>query len=87
MATTPTISSYSLPQFTDLVKRSFIDTVKSLDQNMRNAPFVIEESMPMNTGLYKRYAERLTTNEYASFRAEGDVAQQAVVQYGYEKDL
>ena len=43
--------------------------------------------MPMNTGLYKRYAERLHKNQYASYRAEGDAAAQALVQYGYEKDL
>lgn len=87
MATTATLNSSSLPQFTDLVKRSFVDGLKSLNQNMRNAPFVNEDSMPQNTGLYKRYAERLTRNEYASFRAEGDVAAQALIQYGYEKDL
>ena len=87
MATTPTINTNSLPQFTDLVKRSFLDGLKSLDQSMRNSGIVLEETMAQNTGLYKRYAERLTRNEYASFRAEGDAASQALIQYGYEKDL
>lgn len=87
MATTPTINTGSLPQFTDLVKRSFLDGLKSLNQNMRNSGLVNEESMPLNTGLFKRYAERLTRPEYGSYRAEGDAAAQALIQYGYEKDL
>lgn len=87
MATTATINTGSLPQFTDLVKRSFVDGLKSLGQDMRNSGFVIEEAMAQNTGLFKRYAERLTRNEYGSFRAEGAAAQQALIQYGYEKDL
>lgn len=87
MATTATINANSLPQFTDLVKRSFLDSLQSLEQTMRKAPFIIEETMPKNTGLFKRYAERLTRSEYASNRPEGDAAQQALIQYGYEKDL
>ena len=81
------INTASLPQFTDLVKRTFTNTVKSLPNIMRNAPFVKVEKIASNTGLYKRFGERLHRSEYGSFRAEGDQSKVARVQYGYEKDL
>lgn len=81
------INTASLPQFTDLVKRTFTNTVKSLPNIMRNAPFVNVEKIASNTGLYKRFGERLHRSEYGSFRAEGDQSKVARVQYGYEKDL
>jgi len=87
MATTATINTGSLPQFTDLVKRSFIGGLEILSRDMRDASFVIEENQAENTGTYKRITERLTRSEYASGRPEGDVAKQTQVQYGYEKDL
>lgn len=65
MATTPNISTFELPQLTDLIERSFEQGLKDMDWELRNSPFVLEESMPMNTGLYKRYAERLNLNRYA----------------------
>lgn len=87
MSLTAILNSGSMSQFTDLVKRTFTETVKSLPQVMRNAPFVNVVSIPENTGLYKRFAERLHRNEYASQRAEGDQSKNAKVQYGYEKDM
>lgn len=80
------ISSYSLPQMTDLVKRSFNDNLKELPQTMRNASFVVTDVLPKNTGEFRRYAERLARTPYASTRDEGDTANSALVQYGYEKD-
>jgi hypothetical protein len=41
----------------------------------------------MNTGVFKRFAERIHRNQYASGRDEGAVSKQAKVQYGYEKDM
>lgn len=87
MATTPNVSSFTLGQMTDLIERSFNDSLKSLPQIMRNAPFVMEDTMSTGTGLFRRYAENVHRNQYARYRAEGDVAQQAAFQYGYEKDL
>lgn len=87
MATTPNISTFELPQLTDLIERSFEQGLKDMDWELRNSPFVLEESMPMSTWAYKRYAERLNLNRYAGQRDEGDQAIQARVQYGYEKDL
>lgn len=81
------ISSYTFPQMTDLVTRSFQDGLKSLPQIMRNSGIVVEEAMPMHTGEFKRFAERLHRNQYASTRAEGNTSKQGKVQYGYEKDM
>jgi hypothetical protein len=35
---------------------------------------VVEEAMPMHTGEFKRFAERLQRNQYASVRDEGDIS-------------
>jgi hypothetical protein len=81
------LSTYNLPQMTDLVKRSFEAGLQAVPQEMRTSGLVVEETMAKNTGLFKRYAERIHRNQYASKRAEGDNAKTARVQYGYEKDL
>lgn len=83
----PNISSYTFPQMTDLVTRSFQDGLKTLPQVMRNSGIVVEEAMPQHTGEFKRFAERIQRNQYASVRDEWDVSKMAKVQYGYEKDL
>lgn len=82
----PQINSGSLPQFTDLVKRSWTDAIEQAPNIMRNSSIVVSGAFPMNTGEYKRYAERLDRNQYAAIREEGDTANQALVQYGYELD-
>jgi hypothetical protein len=53
---------------------------------MKNSGVVILDTIPMNSGDSKRFAERITTDQYASVRAEGAVADAGAVQYGYEKD-
>ena len=83
----PNISSYTLPQMTDLVDRSFKHSLETLPQVMRNSGLVVEEVMPKHTGEFRRYAERLQRNQYASVRDEGDISKMWKVQYGYEKDL
>lgn len=83
----PNISSYTLPQMTDLVERSFKQGLDTLPQVMRNSGLVVEEAMPKHTGEFKRFAERLQRNQYASIRDEWDVSKMWKVQYGYEKDL
>ncbi len=80
------VSSYSLGQMTDLVERSFTDGLKTLPMVMKNSGVVITEAMPMNSGDSKRFAERVTTDQYASVRDEGAVADAGAVQYGYEVD-
>ena len=87
MATTPNISTFEFSQLTDLIERSFEKGLEEMDWEIRNSWFVLEETMPTGTGVYKRYAERLNLNRYAGQRDEGAQAIQARVQYGYEKDL
>lgn len=87
MATTPNFNTFAFPQLTDLIERQFNKNLEEMEWQLRKAPFVREDAMPYNTGVYTRYAEEIDLNQYASFRAEGDESAQAVVQYGYEKDL
>lgn len=87
MASTPNLSTYELSQLTDLIERSFESNLKSMDWEIRNSWFVVEETLPMNTGVFTRYSENIHMNQYAASRPEGDQSIQARVQYGYEKDL
>jgi len=64
------ISTYQLPQFTDLVNRSFMAAQKELPQEVFNSDFVVKDVKPHQTGDSTRYAERPDKNQYASFRAE-----------------
>lgn len=83
----PQLSTYTLPQLTDLVERSYETEKKSLPQQMMKSGIVVDDTMEMHTGKYKRFAEHLDTNEYTNTRDEGDVSSEGKVQYGYEKDL
>ncbi len=87
MATTPNVSTFELPQLVDLIDRDFKDGLESMSWDLRKSNIVVETTMPKNSGVFTRYAEQIDTNEYASSRPEGDQARDAVVQYGYEKDL
>jgi len=82
-----TLNTNSLPQFADLVKRNFTYKLDTLPQTMRQSGMVIDDPMQQNTWEFKRFAERLHRNQYASRRDEWDVWTQATIQYGYEKDL
>lgn len=82
-----TINTGSLPQFTDLVKRSFTKAIQNVPQVLKSSEFVVKDAQPKNTGDVKRFAERLARDLYASQRDEGDNSDSARVQYGYEKDL
>jgi hypothetical protein len=43
------ISSYSFPQMTDLVERSFKDGLETLPQVMKTSGIVVETAMPQHT--------------------------------------
>ena len=79
------VSSYTEPQLTDLVNRSFVDGLETLPMVMKNSGVVILDTFPKNSGDSKLFAERITTDQYASVRDEGAVADAGAVQYGYEK--
>jgi len=86
MATTPTISSYSQSQLTDLVDRTFLKQLKEMPYEMKNASFVKKDTLPKGAGDTRRYAEFIDSDLYAQERDEGDGSAQSKVQYGYEKD-
>ena len=83
----PNISSYTFPQMTDLVKRSFQDWLENLPQDMRKSWLVVEDVLPLHTGEFKRFAERLQRNQYASVRDEGDVSKKAKVSQKATADI
>lgn len=80
------INTYTLPQLTDLIVRSYQDALQSLSQDMKNSGIVIDDTLAMKTWVYKRFAERIHRDQYASARPEWDIARMGKVQYGYEKD-
>lgn len=84
MANTP-VSSFELPQMTDLVNETFIDKLKNLPQVMRNAPFITTEMVKW--AMFKRFSETVHTGQYTQTRDEGDVSAQMKYQSGYSKDL
>lgn len=79
-------NTITFSQFSDLVDRKWVELPKSLDLSMTNAPFVIKDVVPKGTGDTRRYAEALSRTQYAPIRDEGSEADQAEIQYGYEKD-
>lgn len=81
------ISLLKLPQLGDLIERKFEKALMEVPQVLKNSSIVVKEPMPMNTGLFKRFAERITTDTYSNVRPEGADSAVAKVQYGYEKDL
>lgn len=81
------ISLLKLPQLGDLIDRKFEKALLEVPQVFKNSNIVVKEPMSMNTGLYKRFSERITTDTYSSLRPEGADSKVAKVQYGYEKDL
>lgn len=79
-------STSTLPQFGDLVNRTFTNLPKTLKNQMRDAKFVITDAIAHGNGDYRRYAQDLSRTRYAGIRAEGNTSGQGVLQYGYEKD-
>lgn len=70
MSTTANFNTFTLPQLTDLIGRKFNENLENMQWQLRKAPFVREDSLPYNTGVYTRYAESIDMNQYASRRAE-----------------
>jgi hypothetical protein len=81
------ISTYTLPQMTDLVSRMFTKRLENYPYVIKNSGLVVEQNAPQGTGLFRRIAERPVKTLYARIKAEGAPASQAQWQYGYEKDI
>lgn len=81
------ISLLKLPQLGDLIDRKFEKALMEVPQVFKNSSIVVKEPMSFNMWVYKRFAERITTDTYSNKRAEGADSKVSKVQYGYEKDL
>ena len=81
------ISLLKLPQLGDLIERKFQKALMEIPQVLKNSSIVVKEPMMYNQGVFKRFAERITTDTYSNLRAEWADSKVAKVQYGYEKDL
>lgn len=82
----PEIASSTLPQMTDLINRTFINTIQTLPQQMRQSWFVVEKKKPHNTWLFERFAERIEKEPYMKNRPAWYRSAVSKVQYWYEKD-
>jgi hypothetical protein len=80
------LNTASLPQLTDLVERMFEKGLEQVPQNLRKSGLINEMAIPEGTGQFRRFAELPDRNLYAYTKDQGAAAQQAVIQYGYEKD-
>lgn len=78
-------STFTLPQMTDTVNRTFEEMQKTLPQVMKTSGFVKTRTLPKHVGDSKIFAEMIDTSKYAGVRDEGEDAQEGLIQYGYEK--
>lgn len=81
------INQGSLPQIVDSVNRSFQKGLESIDAGILGSGLVVRSSRAHGTGLSEVLAEMPDVDQYATFRADGDISDSGSVQYGYEKAL
>ncbi len=81
------LNTATLPQLTDLVQRMFEKGLEQVPQVLRKSGIVNEMAVPEGTGQFRRFAELPDRNLYAANKDEGAPADQARIQYGYEKDM
>ena len=81
------ISTLNFGQLSDLIEREFMDNLKTLSRDMLDSGIVRKNVIPHGTGDTRRMAEAIDSTQYAGVRDEGDTANQAEIQYGWEKDL
>jgi len=83
-----TINTSSLGQLVDSVDRNFlVAKANPLLNTMLNSGFVRKETMGTSSGLSRIFAQTPVKTPYFGSGAEGNPAEQAIVQYGYEKQL
>src|SRR5574343_778884 len=83
-----TMNTSSFPQLTDAIQRNFMLAHNmELENVMTNSGIVREESIALNTGGTRIFAQTLISSPYSGQGSEGSPATQALVQYGYEKKL
>jgi len=83
----PQLNTATLPQLTDLVTRMFEKGLEQVPQVLRKSGLINEMAIPEGTGQFRRFSELPDRNLYATTKDEGANADQARIQYGYEKDM
>lgn len=81
---TTLLSTMTLPEFTDLVRRTWIGEMEFLKRNAK--PLFINDYIGDGQGVSKRYDE-VDTETFASDKPEGTNNQKAKVGVGYQKDM
>lgn len=84
MAQTTLLNTVTLSEFTDLVRRNFVELQKMVPMNA--AKLYIQDDLSAHSGNTKRYNE-VDTETYASDKPEGADAAKASVGVGYTKDM
>jgi hypothetical protein len=80
------LNTISLSDFVALAKTVWIKEKKSLVQSARKSGMFVEDPIPQNSGNSRQYSE-IDLEEYAKVKGQGDQAQRARVQQGYNKTL
>ena len=80
------LNSISLADFVALAKTVWMKSKDSLVQNARKSGLFVEDPVPQNSGNTRQYSE-IDLEEYAKVKPQGDQAQRAAVQQGYNKTL
>ncbi len=78
------LNTISLSDFVRLADIIFEKTKQALKQEAMNSGMFVIESIPANSGNTREYTE-VDLQEYAKFKGQGDQAQRAKVQQGYNK--
>lgn len=80
------LNSISLGDFVKLATVIWSDAYESVPQTMRTSGLVKEMAIPANTGNTREFSE-IDSNEYLSYKGEGDQAPRGKVQQGYSKTM
>ena len=80
------LNTISFDDFTALARIKWIEGAMSIKNSMLNSGIVRRVEIPANSGDTRKFSE-IDTNEYLSYKAEGDQAARGQVQQGYTKTM
>lgn len=80
------LNTITLADFVALARTVWFKQKESLQQYARKSGLFVEDPVPQNSGNTRQYSE-IDLQEYAKYKGQGDQAQRARVQQGYNKTL
>ncbi len=80
------LNTISLGDFVKLADIIFIKGLNSVNESMRNSGIVRAVDIPANSGNTREFTE-IDSNEYLTYKGEGDQAARGRVQQGYSKTM